>query len=148
MSKKLVRKLGKVTFSPEAIWMIPFVKAARPLIPIERIKHIKTYKAPKSKQDESEGLIERNSKGNFTIKVKLYQHRYKIIKDEPLTLEYQEDDLRMLWFMLSGLAHELSHTVNWDHDINHYILENRIMRRFIKILKKKDVKDLYRRGPV
>lgn len=49
--------------------------------------------------------------------------------------------LKALHFMLDTLAHELAHTVHWEHTYKHYELQAKLMRRFSKVLKKLKIKD-------
>lgn len=136
----------KIKFSASAEWMEPFVAAARELVPLELLKEIRTYRTPLTKQEDSEGLIDRNTRGRYIIRIRSTQHVWETTSNDPLTLKLKDREPRMLWFILSALAHELSHLVHWDHNIEHLKLENRIMLRFCKVLTQKEVKDLYKRG--
>jgi hypothetical protein len=138
------QKLGKIKFSPSMIWAIPFFRAMRPLIPIEKLLAVKSYRTPKTKQEDSDGIIDRDTNGKFVIKIRLSDHVFETIKNKPLTLQFYNRSPRRFWYILSGLCHETSHLKHWLHTPEHFRLECRLMLRCYKVLVKMGVKDLYR----
>jgi hypothetical protein len=141
-------KLDHIKFTREAAWLMPFVNAAKDLVPIDKLKKVRVYKTPMNKQEDTEGLITCNSAKNYVISICVAKHEFTIKSTDPLVLVHKRRPQRHLWHILSALAHELSHLTYWEHDTDHYMLENRIMRRFVKVLKQKYINDLYKRGAV
>jgi len=112
-------------FSKNVKWLEPFFYSAKGLIPLEKITSVKGYSIPLDKSIQSYANI--------------YQHRNKF----RITLNIKENDvlakeqlLKYTGLVLEDFAHELAHSVEWEHDYKHFALTAKVMLRFAKVLKK------------
>lgn len=132
----------RIAFSSNVRWLIPFVRAAKPLIPYQKLKRVHGYHLSTRMGVASSGTITRNTTGHFKISIPLNDYsihrprdskRAKIIEVVP----------NYTWEILSSLAHELAHMVHWEHTPAHMRLEARLMIRFANTCVKLKITDLW-----
>lgn len=119
--------------SKDLKWLIPFLDAARPLVPkMKKLKKISKNSAQTKKVHRSHAAI------SFFFETKHYEIsmylQYQKIRKfgDPSTVTlgyYTKIDL------LTSLAHELAHLYHWDHTPEHKTLESRLTILFMEMLK-------------
>lgn len=115
-------------------FILPYLKSARKLVPLERLDTIKGYKVDLYKSERSYGSIVTNgSRANINL---LITNNY--------VLENKQRPI-FLMVILDSLAHELAHLVHWKHTPDHMMLQVKILRNFVRVMKKNGVKDTYKR---
>lgn len=128
----------KIIISKDIAWIKPFVKAAEPLVPINNINRILSYRVVPGKAECVDGNnIRHAGERKRTITVKSKNQAFD--KDGRFT-GYSDV---LIAHLLDTLAHELAHLVHWEHDHKHYKLTARINIKFAAVLKKYKIKDTY-----
>lgn len=117
------------------LWFKPYINSVKDLVPIHRIKSIKGYSTPITKEEGADALITLPSgERKYKISVRIKDNNYFTGEQNPSYLA----------IMLNHLAHELSHLVYFhSHGADHMLLEARIMQRFAKVVEKKRIKDVW-----
>lgn len=122
-------------YTKNVAWLEDYVNSVSDLVPIEQIKRIVGYKVKLGLKENQEALIRvANTKGTkFIISIKLYEQGLVKgkLKHIPLTYSY----------ILDGLAHEISHLLEWEHCAAHLKLQAQILKRFATVMKKKNIED-------
>lgn len=116
--------------SKDLEWVLPFVEAADGLIDLSKITKIKGYKQIPNKEVRTEGCTHYKN-GKFVITIKT--HNYSKDKEE-----YKEEHKGLL---LDTLAYELAHIHPhcFDHSVDHFAMQVKILQRFVKVLKKTQI---------
>lgn len=120
-----------IKYNKDVLWLKPFVEAAKSLIPFRKITNVKGYQVQAGLKELAEGSTLQDDKGRYSINL--------------LTFSYNRDKRehrrKPMYSTLDTLAHELAHTVHWEHTDKHYELQARIMLRFAKVIKKMGIID-------
>jgi hypothetical protein len=129
-ANKLTTKRSKTYFSKNVRWLEPFFYSAEGLIPIEKITSVRGYSIPLDKSIQSYANIYKVG-GKFRITLNIKEN--DVLKDEQL--------LKYVGLILEDFAHELSHAHpdGWSHDYKHFALTAKVMLKFAKVLKKKNL---------
>jgi len=113
-----------IQYSKNMRWSKVYVDSAKDLFNHSKVRRIRGYKvSPLHQPAQDASCI---SKGN----------RY----DVHVCLNYGTEQ-RMLEDVLFALAHELAHTVHWDHTSKHLILTAEILRQFALVTIAEQVPD-------
>jgi len=128
--------------------LAPFLKAALPILPKSKRRiTIKAYWLSPSRWPTTDASITTYDFKKFRINILTHAHRlapagYKTFKTVGRRHITREN-------MLLCLAHEIAHTVEWEHTPEHFALMAKIMARFTKVLKRMKVTatDTRRRFP-
>lgn len=113
-------------YSANMLWSKPFVEEARHLFKANRVTQIKGWKSRQGIFGASDGWTKCRF-GWYSISIRTtetYEHK-AVLKEDALLF----------------LAHELAHTVFWEHDVRHLKLLIKIMQNFAKTATKLKVKD-------
>ncbi len=130
-SNKLTTSRGKKTyFSKNVQWLEPFFYSAEGLIPIEKITSVRGYSIPLDKSIQSYANIYR-LRGKFRITLNIKEN--DVLEDKQVP--------KYIGLLLEDFAHELahSHENGWEHDYKHFALTAKVMLKFAKVLKKKNL---------
>jgi len=140
-------------FEPSVKWLEPFYKAAKDLIPAHKLQRVMGYRVPFSKDHKSEAMctqyIENQRKISYVISIAIDVHL-----DIPSTQcskcgrRSKKSARPVSRNMLTNFAHELAHMKYITHSPAHWDLEARISKRFTKVLKQMEIKDLAIRRPL
>lgn len=128
-------KHNNIQYSKDLEWLVDFVESVRTIVPLQKLKSIKSYKVKKGLTEQSYGsVIKDNDIYSINLRVYTYSHNFKQYKPETIAI------------VLDTLAHELSHVKqsNKDfakHDYKHFKIQALILRRFSDILKKLNIDD-------
>lgn len=127
-----------IKFSKDLEWLIPFVASVYHIIPLHKIKSIKSYKVQKGLSEQSYGSTIKGDKYS-TINLRVYSYNDNAKK-------YRSETISII---LDTLAHELSHVKqsNKDfgkHDYKHFRLQSLILFTFSGILEEMGIKDTSR----
>lgn len=117
-------------YSKNMEWLKPFVRAAKTLVPTERLMKVHGYTVPKGRESTAYGR--KYTVGNRYVITLLAREWSKSKK------KFVKDTYEII---LDTLAHELAHTVYFKHTPEHYRLKYKIGLRFVKVLKKQGIKD-------
>jgi len=112
-------------------WLQPFVESTASLVPLKNLKSIRGYRVPKGKQERAYGSLTDDS-GVYSMALRLQSVPKK--KSDP----YVDSTLSGV---LECLAHELAHLVHWQHTVEHFELQARILLRFCSILTQEKIDD-------
>lgn len=116
------------------MWLMPYVKSVRNLVPVDQIASIRGYRVATGKIEDNDGLT------------RIYRKRYYItIRQWNLDETKTEHKKGRYEGILHTLAHELAHTVMMDHAPAHFHLMSRIMLRFAKVLEREGITDTSKR---
>ena len=96
------------TYSKNLIWLEPFVNAVKHKIPLEKLKSIKGYRIPMSKEERSSGMCTA-LRGFYSIT--LLTH----VQDRDTKTSKKFYRTKTIEDLLATLAHELTHLVEWEH---------------------------------
>lgn len=124
-----------IRYSQDLEWLIPFVNSVKDLVPLHKIKSIKSYKVKKGLMERSYGsVIKEDNEYSINLRIYLWHRKDKEYKNETIAI------------ILDTLAHELSHVKqkNKDfakHDYKHFRNQALILHRFSCILKRLHIKD-------
>jgi len=121
--------------------LLPFIKKALKVAEIDskRIKRVIGYTIPLHKDVLQDACLIHHGSGYYTISIRLTEPSYKSL-GKKLFKKTNSHKLG-LGFLLDSIAHEVSHIKYWEHDINHFELQMKILNSFIPILKKLKIKD-------
>lgn len=131
-----MKKLGKsiVKYQQQVAWLEPFVKVSRGLVPLHKLRQVRGYRIPLGKREFTDGTCLTTNFKCFHINVKTHYQNMQHAGNNRL---YADSHTPLpIYDVLNTLAHELAHLKEWDHTPAHWRLENRILRRFIRILEK------------
>jgi hypothetical protein len=117
-------KKRKTYFSPELEFLKPFFYYVGDLIPLDKITSVRGYKVPLTKNVQSYANITKHGQ-KYRITINLFENDYVAHKQYPKYVE----------MVLTDFAHELSHSVCWEHDSEHFKLMGQIIVKFADILK-------------
>lgn len=121
---------SKIKLSKDIEFLRPFIESAKSLIPLHKVKAIKTYKVNKRYMSRTYGAT-MESRQVYVITLRA---AHWVPKDKGYTVE-------TLSMMLDTLAHELAHVKYFDHSYKHFRLQMLILLKFSDILKKLGIKD-------
>lgn len=122
----------EIKYTKNISWVKPFVESVKDLIPIKNITHVRGYQIKYNLNEVTQAsTIVNNTTNDITINllVKSYNKTKKLYK------------CHLIHYILDCLAHELAHTVEWEHTSKHYKIQARIMLRFSTVIKKLGIKD-------
>jgi hypothetical protein len=117
----------RTKFTKPVEWLVPFYDSVLDLVPADRILKIYNYRVPLSKTEHYDGLCHKYTGTKwFDIALPLDGHVHsKRKRYEPLEMQA----------ILANFAHELAHTVHWEHTAEHFELTALIMLRFYYVMK-------------
>lgn len=128
-----------ILYSPEAFLLQPFCEAARSMCRLDRVKLVVGVSRASGPWD---GLIECLSKKPTRQPPAAVRITLRIGSlDDPSKGEYWAE-------VLTYLAHELAHTVHWEHTEAHLELTAKLLAKFAKVFKKLGHNDTYSRYPL
>ena len=126
----------EIKYEKSVLCLKPFVDSVKSLIPFHRIVSIKGYKVRKGLDEKTDGCTwVDDKKRTFVVTLLTYSYVKSKKEHRPKTLHY----------ILDTLAHELAHTVHWEHTYKHYELNAKIALKFAKVIKRLGIKDTGRR---
>lgn len=108
--------------SKDMLWAAPYLQAARSLYRSHRVVDVLGLRSGNINMD---GWCSRTPTGWYRVRVRLRTGRI------PTTLEER----------LCYLAHELAHTLYWEHDANHYNRMVDILKVFSHVMYAQDVRN-------
>lgn len=109
-------------------FFLPYVNSVKDLVNLKKLTRIKGFKVSLNKSEQIDGQLTRYLSDNTHVLT---------IRTHTITNgEYRK---RTLEAMLFTLAHELAHLKEWDHCVEHYALQLKILNRFTKVLKKQNI---------
>lgn len=114
-----------IKLSKDIEWLRPFIDITRYLVDLKKLTHIKSYRVRPGLNELAYGMTH-YSKNKFYITIRTT----KWSKSKKQYLELDKGHI------IDTLAHELSHLECWEHDIDHFDLQTRIMRLYIPLLRK------------
>lgn len=120
----------KIKLSKDLKFLMPFIESAKSLVPLHKIKAIKSYKVNKKRISRTYGAT-MESRQRYIITLR---SAHWVPRDKDYTVE-------TLSMMLDTLAHELAHVKYFDHSYKHFKLQMLILLKFSDILKKLNIKD-------
>lgn len=124
---------NNIKYSKNVLWLKPFVEKAKDLIAYKKIVKIRGYqvKAKLDEQTDASIIIDDSKNGQMSINllIKSYSKTKKEHRSKPMH------------YILDSFAHELAHTIEWEHTPEHYRLQARIMLRFAQVIDKLRIKD-------
>lgn len=116
-------------YSKDISCLKPFVEAARGYVPTNRLLRVSGFKVPIGKREWTQGQ-------HFVLhgwrRITIRTHTQHGRKYRPRTIE----DVVLV------LAHELTHTVHWDHDMEFTALYIDLMVVFSEVLAELGVEDI------
>lgn len=122
-------------YTKNTLWLIPFITEVANLIPYKKITNIRGYKVKAGLSEQTDGsTLNWNNKYSINLLLLTYCTQRKQHRPKPMH------------FILDTLAHELAHTVHWEHSPEHYALQAKIMLKFAKVLKKLNINDSSKRS--
>lgn len=125
----------EIKYDKNVVCFKPFIDAAKSLIAFNKITRLRGYKVKKGLTEQTDGSTVEYTDGTFVIS--LLTNSYVKSKKE-----YRPKPLH---YILDTLAHELAHTVHWEHTYKHYELHGKIASKFAKVIKQLGIKDTSRR---
>jgi hypothetical protein len=131
--------------SKDLIWLQPFIKSVRSLVPLKKVRRFFAYKLPLDKRELAVAWCTNNNDGTYTISFSTHD---RVVKRVGNCFEYTGYARRCRAEILDTLAHELAHLKYFDHDIRHYRLQLQIMWRFARVMERKGVKDTWSRKKI
>lgn len=117
-------------YSKNMLWLKPFVRAAKRFVPVERIMRVHGYRVPKGREAIAFGR--KFTFGNRYV-ITLLAEEWSKSKGKYVRDTYE--------IVLDTLAHELAHTVHFEHSPDHHHLKYKIGMAFSKVLKKQGIMD-------
>lgn len=114
----------KTVFTSNIEWLKPFFYYVGELIPLEKITSVRGYKVPLTKKVNSYANITKIDQ-KYRITINLFENDYLEKKQKPKYIE----------MVLCDFAHELAHTVCWEHNSDHFKLMGEIIIKFSEVLK-------------
>lgn len=125
----------KTKYTKNVEWLKDYVEAAEHLVPINQIKKVCGYKVKLGLVESQDAAIHvaNSTASKFIITIKLYDQFKHNNKLQHVAMP--------LSCILDSLAHELAHLGTFDHEPEHFRLQNRIMSTFYKVLKKHKIDD-------
>lgn len=126
----------KVKLSKNLDWLFPFLVSVEHLVPLHKLKNIRSYSVKNGLEEQAYGSIvrSRNNK-SFSINLKTTINERKNKRKEPKP--------EFVARILETLAHELSHLVVWEHTSEHFALQAVILYEFAQVLKTMQIEDTY-----
>ncbi len=135
----------RIKISKNLKWIYPYLLSVQDLIDLSKIKEIKGFKIPPNRNELIDGqTIKIPPARKYTITLRTHMQLYQSSKTYKSFLKYKR---MYLCEFLDTLAHEICHTVEWDHTTKHLDLQLKVMKRFNKVLKKQKIKDIWRTMP-
>lgn len=117
-------------YSKNMAWLEPFMSAATGFVPVDKVMRVHGYRVPKGKTASVYGR--KYTLGNRYVITILAEEWSRSSKG------YVKDSYEII---LDTFAHELAHTVYFEHTPEHYRLKCKILLSFSKILKKQGIID-------
>lgn len=128
-------KKNKIKYTPDTLWLKPFVEEAAKLVPLNKITHVKGYKVRIGCEEKAYASVLKHRNNTYTINIKMYD-----------LVDYLRHAGSRYSTILDALAHELAHVkAGFDHSPKHYELTCRIALLFSLILKKHGIMDTSKR---
>jgi hypothetical protein len=119
-----------IKFSKNALWLRPYLKQVKDIIPLDKIVSIKGYRVRKGLEECLDGSTHKY-RGKYFINIRLWNlndggtvHRRG---------RYEQ--------IVHVLAHELAHIIHFEHPPDHFRLTGRIMMRFARVMSKEGITD-------
>lgn len=125
-----------IHYNKSALWLRPYIKTIKSLIPLEKIHSVKGYKIRKDHQPSCHGLTHK-WKGKYLIRIRLWDLNFE--KTHHVRERYED--------ILITLAHELAHVIHFpnqpskQHPPEHFKLASKLMIKFTKVLEREMITD-------
>lgn len=137
-----MKKPHKAKFDPSVAWLEPFFRAAEGLVS-RKLTAIKGYTVPLSKEHRCDAQITAYTEGRrkwFVIALATHLHKVQG--------GYKMQSVKVSGYLLRDFAHELAHTKHFEHTVEHFALQCKIERRFVKVLKRFEITNTDVRRPL
>ena len=133
--------MDHIKYQTDVLWLKPFVDSTKDLIPLKQLQTVSGFKVTLGKLEQSDGNCLKCGR-YYDITLRTWQQVFSDDKEcgHPYAFKHKRVWLSTL---LTALAHELAHLRHWDHDIKHFELQSKILRRFVRVLKNKEVTNTY-----
>lgn len=119
----------EIKYIKNVLWLKPFVDSVKNIVDLSKIRSIRGYRVPVDRNPSCDGKTNYYSEKNHRISIRIWEAP----EDKHLRSRYED--------ILVTLAHEIAHTVYWDHSSDHFKLVGRIMTRFATVIKKENIVD-------
>lgn len=116
--------------SKDLFWVQPFLNEVGHLVPLERLTGLTGYKQRPGRNIGSYGGTHTHDLQEYNIT--LLTHEWNVRKQKHVTAQ---DGM-----VLDTLAHELAHLVFWEHSWEHFALQVKILKCWVRIVKNMDMK--------
>lgn len=128
--KKLQKSLKLPILDNSTKFLEPYLHSVRDLVNIKRIIRIKGYKVPIDNAELIDASLTKYlAAGEYVMAIRTHSNAKSSHKK------------RSLENILIALAHELAHLKEWEHSIEHFKLELKILSKFTKVMTKLNIKD-------
>lgn len=128
----------KTKYTPNVLWLKPFIESVDHLVPIQHLDYVRGYKICKGFEESQYGAIHKDlSNGRYSITLKVIDY----VRSKK---QYKYGYMNQI---LETLAHELAHLGVWeeDHSPVHWKLQATILLRFGDVLEKLNIMDTSKR---
>lgn len=135
-------KVGHTTFYKDAEFLIPFYRAALPLLPkSKRLITVRAIKVPLDKQPGAEGQCKTSDNRSYDITINIWNRKWRRDSEDTTwwkAVKHSRSDLEAcIW----TFAHELAHIREWEHTPRHWYWTCRFAMKFTKVLYEHGVRD-------
>ena len=127
-----------ITYSKKTDFLHEFILCAHGLVNLDKLKTVKDFRVPVTKNIRTEAQLHYYDPKNFTLTINLYNHGVNAKGKTVSVRKYFAQ-------VIDGLAHELAHLKHFDHGPDHSILQAKIMLRMYRLAKKKGMTDMWQR---
>jgi len=136
----------KAKFYKNVVWLEPFFYTAKGLVPLSKVRTIRGYSVSYvTGHEATNASCVTETSRTFDINILTHHQRFQI--NDNGTYSPKRHRRRIAYDMLGDFAHELAHVVHWEHTPEHWLLECKIQRRFISLIKKWEVTEVAVRNP-
>lgn len=132
--------MGDTRISKDIQWLSPFIQLARGLVPVDRVREIRSARTPLDKIERSVATCRRLPGGFYRITIKTHYQREKGAGDGTFTRTGYARHNR--FYLLDSLAHELAHVKHWDHTPQHLLLQSKLLSRFARELERQGYRSI------
>lgn len=126
--------MGETRLAKDIQWLGPFLRLAKGLVPIHRIREIRTARTPLDKIEHSVATCGKLPGGFYRIVIKTHYQRQKAIGEGRFVHSGYARHSKL--FVLDSLAHELAHVKHWEHTPQHLVLQSKLLLRFARELER------------
>ena len=133
----------KIEIDKDLEWLAPYLSEAKKAgIPVWRLDRIVGYFVPEGKVEVQHAATWKD--GHSKAAITLLKKRQTLIGNNDGTIRpngYTEADKGANFeFTLNSFAHELAHLVIWEHSVERFIVESKLMVRFARLAKRRGYK--------